>query len=135
MIISDWFEAADGERALLGGQPALALTRAQALVKKAEPAGLVLSHGLAERVWGCALARLGESEAEVDTHFQESIRVLRSGNNLLDIAHTEAWWGRVYLERGARDLAREHLLAAHAQYQRSELDVAGAEVEKLLRTL
>ncbi len=129
MIISDWFEAADGERAILAGQPELALARAQAVLKKSQPAGLVLSHGLAERVFGCAVGRLGGNDAEMDTHFQESTNVLDRGDNVLDVAHTQLWWGRLCLERGQRGRAREHFQAACEQYQRSGLNVARAELD------
>ena len=132
MIISDWFDAADGERAILAGKPELALTCAQAVVKNSQAAGLVLSHGLAERVWACALARLGAVEHEFDVHFQESVQILRRGDNLLDAAHTEAWWGRMYLERGNLALAVYHFESCKQQYVQSGLTTVLGEIEKLL---
>ncbi len=134
MIISDWLEAADGERAILAGQPELALTRAQAVVQKSQAVGLVLSHGIAQRVWGCAVARLGASDSELDAHFNESLQVLKRGENLIEIAHTQQWWGRIYHERGNPQRKKEHLLAAQAQYQQSHLDVALVDLEKFLAT-
>lgn len=132
MIMSDWFEAADGERAALAEQWELAVSRAQAVIDKSRPAGLVISHGIAERVWGYVLGRLGASDAELAAHFEESIRVFRVGENALDIAHSELWWGRVLCERGERDRASHHLLAAKEQYERSHAQVALRAAESLL---
>ena len=135
MIISDWFDAADGERAILAGQPEMALVRARAQVEQSRAAGLLLSHGVAARACGTAVARMGGAPAEFDAHFHESLEVLGRGDNLLDMAQTEQWWGRVYLERGEREAARKHLLLANEQYQSSGLHVAMAEVAQLLLSI
>lgn len=135
MITGDWWEAGDAERAFLAGKADLALSRAETVVAKSKAAGLVLSHGIAERVRGSAIARLGGSDAELDARFEEAIRVLASGGNVLDAAQTESWWGRAYLERGDRERARTHLLIARAQYERSQLGYALKSIDELLSSL
>src|SRR5262249_35712442 len=126
---SDWFEAGNAEQDLLAGRYPEALAIATALVEKGKAMSLVLSRGIAERVHGFALARLGADLGEVEDHMRESLRVLEGGRNVLDCAHTERWWGTILRDRGQHERAGEHLAAAREVFERSGCEHALAEVD------
>jgi hypothetical protein len=135
---SDWIAASDGEVALIAGKPEEALRIAQAVVETSKPAGLVLSWGIAERVWGVAVSRLGGTAEDSDLHMKESQRVLDLGQLALDTMQTEIWWGDICAERHQIDdalrhyqTAREYLTTAGAQYAVSLID---ARLHRLTRS-
>ena len=66
-----------------------ALARAEATIALSrEEVGGILGEGLAQRVWGQALARLERWE-EAERHLAESWQILLSGENLLEAARTQ----------------------------------------------
>jgi hypothetical protein len=88
----------------------------------ATAAGGIFAEGMAQRVWGSALARLGRPRwDDVDEHFSTSLRALTAGDGLLEAARTQVAWGRVCQARGDRSAAREHFEAAASQFAASEL--------------
>jgi hypothetical protein len=82
--------------------------------------GGILSAGLAQRVWGQALAKLARRE-EAEAHLSESWQILLSGENLLEAARTQVSWGLLCRDRGDQASAQEHFESAAAQFEASEL--------------
>lgn len=112
LMAADWFEGGSGELALIVNENAEALAIAQSLAARSKAAGLVLSQGIAERIWAAALSRLGAAREEIDAHFDESERLFVRSGNLLDVAQTQLWRGRIYRERGWEAEAQTYLRAA-----------------------
>jgi hypothetical protein len=124
----DWFAAADAEMALLKGNPSVALQKAQEVVKASEPASLLLSWGIAERVWAVALRWLGASVDEAEEHLRESLRVLALGDLVLETAQTELWWGRMLRERGDGARATPHFGKALTIFESGGCEEAAGQV-------
>ncbi len=98
----DIIEAVNAELLLAAGQVEEALARAQAAVELArEEVGGLLSEGMAERIWGQALARLSRWE-EAQRHLDVSIQTLLSGECLLEAARTHVVWGLLCRDHGDR---------------------------------
>ena len=112
--------AANAELFLAAGRVDEALVRAQGAVELARGVGSVWSEGIAQRVWGQALGRLARWE-EAEAHLAESCQLLLSGENLLEAARTRVAWGLLCHDRGEIAFAREHVLAAAAQFEVSGL--------------
>lgn len=132
LIITDWFDAADGEVALNAQRDWDALQKAQTVATTSRSMGLVLSTGLAERVWGAALRRLSDDPTESDQHFTASIAALQEGGSALDIAHTELWWARTCLERGENKAGQHHLALATQQFKAASCDYILASLQQLV---
>lgn len=128
VMLADWHAAADAEMAFHAGRLDEALERAREVVASSRAAGLVASHGIAERVWGAALALSGDG-AEADAHMAESIAVLESTGLVLPAARTRAWWALAKRRRGESVEAEALHAAARAQYAASECDYPLAEVD------
>ncbi len=79
-------------------------------------AGQFFSNGVAERVWGEALAHRGDHVA-ADRHMEASIRALGRGGIAVQIARTEFRWALQRRRRGEID-------AAAASYETARADVA-----------
>ena len=80
----------------------------------------ILSAGIAQRVWGQALARLSHWE-EAERHLATSVQILLSGEILLEAACTQVVWGLLCRDHGERASAQEHFLEAAAQFEASGL--------------
>jgi tetratricopeptide (TPR) repeat protein/transcriptional regulator with XRE-family HTH domain len=118
MLFQNNFAAVTTELLLSAGRVEEALAGAEALVEGIQEEGGILSAGLVQRVWGQALARLARWE-EAEAHLAESWQILLSGKNVLEAARTQVAWGLLCRDRGGTALAREHLLAAVAQFEAS----------------
>ncbi len=122
LIFGDWFAAASAEIKLNAGQYELALELAEHAVAEARRAGGVFSEGIAQRVWGQALAGLAPSEyREAASHLEQSLELFEEGEAVIEAARTHVAWGRVLAQRGHWDAAREHLEKAAAQFRVSKL--------------
>jgi tetratricopeptide (TPR) repeat protein len=100
-------------------EEALACAKATAVFSREEVGG-VLGEGLAERVWGEALARLSRWE-EAEPHLAAGVRALLSGECRLEAARTQVVWGLLCRERGDKAAAQAHLERARAQFEASGL--------------
>jgi tetratricopeptide (TPR) repeat protein len=120
--ISHWFLAADGEAALLSGNPELTQSIAKSLVEVSAAATWPKSWGIAERLWGAALGQLGAPMEEIDVHMQESLRVLALGDLTLDAAQTELCWGQILRARGLHTQAAPHLDKARSAFAAAGCD-------------
>jgi tetratricopeptide (TPR) repeat protein len=117
----DLLEAVTAELLLASGRMEEALARAGATIELSrEEVGGILGEGLAQRVWGQALARLERWE-EAERHLAESWQVLLSGENLLEAARTQVAWGLLCRDRGDLASARGHFEQAAAQFGTSGL--------------
>lgn len=114
--LRDWFEAADAEIHLNAGRATEALEQAKKTISTYQPHGLLFSAAVAERVWGCALARLGADLAEAEVHFKSSLALADSGGNITQALQTELWWGRICRERGLHDEAALHFERARGWF-------------------
>ncbi len=130
LLLKDWIEAAQAEGALLADKPAEALTLARDLLYRSKKANLVLSAGIAERVWGCALSLLGHSQEEAETHLRHSLRIHSESGNILDAAQTEQWWGRISLTRGNKAAAQEHFHRAHSIFESAGCEYAAKQTQQ-----
>jgi tetratricopeptide (TPR) repeat protein len=78
LMLDDWYCAAEAETELEAGAVERALELARGVAESSARQGLLLSQGIAERVWGVALSRLGQTGPGVE-HLERSISVLESG--------------------------------------------------------
>ena len=131
MLLQNLFAAVATELLLSAGRVEEALARAEAVVERIQEEGGILSAGLAQRVWGQALARLARGE-EAEAHLAESWQILLSGKNVLEAARTQVAWGLLCRDRGETALAREHLLAAAAQFEASGVTSERETVQRYL---
>jgi tetratricopeptide (TPR) repeat protein len=129
-ISSDWWAAGDAEIALVSNNSGVALQAAREAVEISKPANLLLSWGIAERVWAVALSRLGWTLKEAEEHLRESLRVLVLGDLLLESAQTELWWGRMLRERDDIAGAQPHFDKALAIFESAGCDKAVAQVRR-----
>jgi hypothetical protein len=115
-------EAAHAWIALLAGEIDNALTLAEQAVILARTHGVILATGLAERVWGEALARRNPPRwDEAEEHFAASLRACEEGDSRLEAARTHIAWGKALHARRNNGAAREHFEKAAAQFQVSGL--------------
>jgi len=120
LLFQDTFAAVSAELLLAAGQVEEALTRIEVVVEEAREVGGMLSAGLAQRVWGQALARL-EHREEAEAHLAESWQILLSGEALLEAARTQVAWGLLCRNHGDLSSAQRHFLEAAAQFETSGL--------------
>jgi tetratricopeptide (TPR) repeat protein len=133
LVLADWFAAAEAELALNAGRVEDALSLAEQAVAVAKPAGGILAEGLAQRIWGQALATADPPRwDESERHMAESLRALETGEAHLEAAHTHAAWARLCHDRGDGAAAREHFTHAAAQFETSGLDGELERVRSLL---
>lgn len=119
---SDWRAAGIAEMAFAAGKPEQALALAQEAVTLAQSAGGLFAEGLAQRVWGQALAALHPLRwDEANERLAVSLRLLESGDARLEAARTRVVWGKLLNERGNAQTAREHFEKAAAQFEISGL--------------
>jgi tetratricopeptide (TPR) repeat protein len=106
LIMSDWYVAADAELALNAGRVEEALEGAMAVAESSRGAELCLSHGIAERVWGAALARAGDA-AGCDAHMKTSVEVLEDAGVVFQAARTRLAWALARHARGDVAMAEQ----------------------------
>ncbi len=127
LLFQDTFAAVNAELFLVAGQLEEGLVRAEAVVELAREVGGVLSAGIAQRVWGQALAQLARWE-EAQTHLAESVQTLLPGENLLEAERTQVAWGLLCRDRGETGSAQEHFEQSATQFKASgltrELEIA-----------
>lgn len=122
LLLADWFAAARAEMALLGGRLDVAQARAREAIERAHQAASPLGEGLAERVWGRALAQSPAADwNEAESHLAASSRAFEAAEAALEGARTHVAWGRELQRRGNPQAAREHFERAAAQFQASGL--------------
>lgn len=136
LVFADWFAAARAEMALLGGRLDDAQTRAREALDLAHEVGSLFSEGLAERVWGRALANVpAPNWAEAETHLAASLQAFEAGHARLEAARTHVAWGKVLQARGNTEAAREHFEKAAAEYEGSGLAQQLKETRGLIAIL
>jgi hypothetical protein len=117
----DLLEAVTAELLLAAGRVEEALARAEVTIELSrEEVGGILSEGLAQRVWGQALARLERWE-EAERHLAASVQMLLSGEVFLEAARSQVAWGLLCRDRGDLAAAQGHLGQAAAQFETSGL--------------
>jgi tetratricopeptide (TPR) repeat protein len=122
LVFSDWLTAARAERAMQSGDFALAIELAQIVIAQADESKGLCSAGIAQRVWGQAMAKQNPADwASAEIHFATSIQKLESGDACLEAARTHVAWGNLLRERGDIQSAHAHLNQAATQYQASGL--------------
>jgi tetratricopeptide (TPR) repeat protein len=97
-----------------------ALGLAKQAVNIAQKMGGIWGEGIGRRVWGQALIALSSPNWEqAEIQMAESLRVLESGQNLIEMARTRVAWGAAYHDRRNFASARENWEQAAAQFQAS----------------
>ncbi|MGE5264581.1 MAG: hypothetical protein ACM3S0_14470 [Acidobacteriota bacterium] len=133
LIFADWFAAASAEIELDAGKTEQALRLAEAAVVEAQTTGGVFSEGIAQRVWGQALAIVnGPDDAQAEAHLQKSLMLFEEGEAVIEAAHTHFAWGKVLRARGNTEAAREHFEKAAAQFQASGLTGELEQTKRLI---
>ncbi|PWT75115.1 MAG: hypothetical protein C5B60_05765, partial [Chloroflexi bacterium] len=118
LLLVDWFAAAQAEVVLAAGRMEDALSLAQVAVELAQAVGSLYSEGLAQRVWGQALAEASPpSWDEAEAHLAASLHLLESGEALLEAVRTQVVWGQACRKRGDMEAAHEHFARAVVQLQ------------------
>jgi tetratricopeptide (TPR) repeat protein/transcriptional regulator with XRE-family HTH domain len=120
LLFQDTFAAVTAELLLAAGRVEEALARAKAVVELATEVGGILSAGLAQRVWGQALACLGHWE-EAEAHLAASVQLLLSGEALLEAARSQVAWGLLCRDHGDTTAAQGHFEQAAVQFEASGL--------------
>lgn len=125
--------AAEAEIALDTGHNQEATALAEQAVAQARAVGSIYSEGLAQRIWGQALARLGSASwDEAEEHFAASLSAFQAGEARLEAAQTQVAWGRALRERGNDAAAREHFEQAARQFEASGLTQKLDETRELV---
>jgi tetratricopeptide (TPR) repeat protein len=128
----DIFGAVTAELLLHTSRVEEALARAQATIELArDEVGGILGEGMAQRVCGQALARLGRWE-EAERHLGASVQTLLSGECLLEAARTQVVWGLVCRDHGDETSAQAHFEQAATQFEASRLTHERETVEQYL---
>jgi class 3 adenylate cyclase/tetratricopeptide (TPR) repeat protein len=118
VVAADWIAAANAELALNAARPEEAVIRAQGAIEMARAIGGIFGEGLAQRVWGQALARLSPPQREEsDLHLASSLELFETGDCKLEVAHTHLAWGVLLRDRGDRAEASDHLQTAADQFE------------------
>lgn len=132
LFFTDLFQAAYAELALLRGDTADAVARAQQALEIAQVVGSGHSQALALRV----LAQAGGRAAQ----FEASTKAFSIGNALLEVARTRELWADWELEHHPTDAqalahAQELYTAAREQFQTSQLAIPFQRVQSKLEKL
>lgn len=127
----DTLAAVTAELLLAADRVEEALAHAEADVELATEVGGILSAGIAQRVWGQALARQARWD-EAEMHLKASVQVLLTGELLLEAARTQVTWGLLCRDRGDTAEALGHLEQAAAQFEMAGLT---KELETVHRSL
>jgi predicted ATPase len=122
LALTERLAAAEAEIALNTSHIQEALLLAEQAVAQAQAVGSMYSDGMAQRVWGQALARLEPARwKEAEEHLAASLSAFEAGEARLEAAHTHVAWGRVLHARGNNGAARVHFEQAAAQFEASGL--------------
>jgi tetratricopeptide (TPR) repeat protein len=122
IVCADWIAAINAEVAFGQGRIEKARRLAERAVAMAQKMGGIFTEGLARRIQGQALAALAPPRwVEAEAQLKESLRLLESGQNRIEAAHTRLAWGRLCRDRGNPAAARAHWEQAAAQWETSGL--------------
>lgn len=100
IVLSDWFAAARAEISLAMGEVDRALELAETTVNLTRKIGGVYAEGLAERVWGDALARLDSTcWDEAEAHLNASLIAFEKEDAQLEAARTRVALGNLFQKR------------------------------------
>ena len=122
LLYGDWIAAAEAEVALNAGRLEEACALAEQAVGAAQAVGGIFAEGLAQRVWGQALAALDLAcHGEAEEHLAASLRCFEEGEHRLEAARTRLAWGLLCRARGHTISALDHLERAAAQFEASGL--------------
>jgi tetratricopeptide (TPR) repeat protein len=136
LAMTDRLAVAEAELALNMGHIQEALMLAEQAVAQAQAIGSIYSEGMAQRVWGQALARLEPARwKEAEEHLEAGLSAFEAGEARLEAAHTHVAWGKVLQARGDNDAARQHFEQAAAQFEASGLAQQLDETRGLITTL
>lgn len=136
LIFADWFIAAHAEIELNAGQTQDALHLAKEAVEAAEAAGGIFSAGIAQRVWGQALAGVNLSEPDqAEAHLETSVRLLEEGEAVIEVARTRIAWGKVLLLSGDTSAAVAQFERAAAQFETAGLFRELTEARQVIDSL
>jgi DNA-binding SARP family transcriptional activator len=110
LILADWFAATSAEIVLSAHRVEEALTLAEAAVVYAYSVDGKYAEGLAQRVWGQALAALTSPRwEEAEEHLTTSLQAFEACEMLPEIARTHRTWGLLCRDRHDLASARAHL--------------------------
>lgn len=122
LIVADWFAAVKAEIAFNAGRTEEALALAERAVTLAKSINGLYGEGIAQRVWGQALAAFDPTQwSQAQTHLTASVQALEAGDARLEAARTHVVWGKLLRDRKDHATAREHFDKAMAQFEKSEL--------------
>ncbi len=122
LIVSDWFAAVKAELAFNAGRIEEALTLAERAVTLAKSVNGLYGEGIAQRVWGQALAAFDPNQwREAATHLAGSVQALDAGDARLEAARSHVALGTLLRDHNEHAAAREHFDKAIAQFAKSEL--------------
>ncbi len=130
-VLTDWFDAAEAEILFNAGRTEEALAQACKVAAASAEAGLPFSHAIAERIWGCALSRLGGDAAAADVHFLASLKLCQSTEQVMNAAQTELFWGRICRERGDIAGATQHFTNALKQIESGGYEYALVDFRRI----
>lgn len=129
LMLDDWYRAGDAEIAFNAGLLDVAGDLAQAVGEQSASSGLLLSQGIAERVWADVLARRGH-HPEADAHFERSVAALEKGGLHIQAARTRLHRALAHRNRGAPTAALAYA-EARSHIARFGCPYALAEAERL----
>jgi len=136
LILADWLTAANAEINLAAGRVEEALTLAEETVNAAKSTGGIFAEGLAQRVWGEALAALDPPRREeAQAHMADSLKALETGEARLEAARTHVAWGLICRAGNDVAAARDHFEQAAAQFEASRMVGALEKTRQLLAEL
>jgi len=104
LMLDDWYRAAEAETELEAGAVERALELARSVAESSARHGLLLSQGIAERVWGVALSRLDQTGPALD-HLECSIAVLQSGGLEIQSTRTRLQQALIWKRQQQQTLA------------------------------
>jgi len=110
LILADWFAATSAEIVLSTHRVEEALTLAEEAVTYAHSVDGKYAEGMAQRVWGQALAALTPAHwDEVEEHLTSSLQAFEACEMLPEIARTHRTWGLLCCDRHDPTSAHAHL--------------------------
>ncbi|HEY4721069.1 MAG TPA: hypothetical protein VII92_04435, partial [Anaerolineae bacterium] len=140
ILPAEWFIALSADINLKAGQITEALALAAEALVIAESTESRIAEGLAQRVWGLALAGLvpaGQSSQwdEAETHLATSLVAFKNGDANLEVARTHVVWGQVCQDRGYLEAAMDHLQKAAHQFKLTGRTEELVQTQQLLDAL
>lgn len=120
LLLSDVFAAVRAEVALNAGLVEEGFRLAEQAVAEARSIQGPYGAGIALWVGALALSRRRPPDWEAaESWFHQSIQSLEAGGALIEVARVQAGWGRICLDRGLVDQARDYLGRAIVQFEKS----------------